>query len=202
MPRIRPFRPGDEPALADICLRTADAGGDATGVLDDDRIWADVFALPYVARHPDLAFVVEGDDERLLGYVVATDDTDAFEDWFAREWWPSRATAWPRPERETSRQDGVLIYAYGRRAGAEPYSLGHPAHLHIDLLPGAQGQGWGRRLIATLVEALRERGVEGLHLSTSTDNVGALAFYPRLGFVPIGGHPGVQSFGMRLGDEG
>ena len=58
MTRIRPFQPGDEPALAEICVRTADAGADATGILADDRLWGDLFVLPYVARHPELAWVV------------------------------------------------------------------------------------------------------------------------------------------------
>ena len=55
------------------------------------------------------------------------------------------------PDSEQSRQDGILLYAYGREPGREPYSQGYPAHLHIDLLPELQGQGWGRRLIDTLV---------------------------------------------------
>jgi ribosomal protein S18 acetylase RimI-like enzyme len=197
--RMRPFRPGDEAALADICLRTADAGGDATGVFDDDRIWAEVFVLPYVARHPDLAFVVETDAGDVVGYVVATDDTHAFEDWFHEEWWPVRGARWPRPEIESSRQDGTLVYAYGRRGGAEPYGDAYPAHLHIDLLPEAQGQGWGRRLIESVIDALRARGVEGLHLATAVENNGAIAFYHRLGFTPLESHPGVQAFGMSLG---
>ncbi|MDN3496636.1 GNAT family N-acetyltransferase [Planococcus sp. APC 4015] len=196
--RIRPFRSGDEPALADICLRTADAGADATGVFEDDRIWAEVFVLPYVARHPDLAFVLESDTGDVVGYVVATDDTPAFEDWFHDEWWPERGARWPRPDVESTRQDGTLIYAYGRRGGAEPYGTDHPAHLHIDLLPEAQGQGWGRRLIETVMDELRSRGVGGLHLATSADNARALAFYPRLGFTPLDSHPGVQAFGMIL----
>ncbi len=199
MTRIRPFRPGDEPALADICLRTADDGADATGVLEDDELWAEIFVLPYVAQHPDLAFVVETDDGRVAGYVVGTPDTAAFEDWFAGEWWPAFAERWPKPETERTRQDGILIYAYGRRAGAEPYAQqGYPAHLHIDLLPELQGQGWGRRLIETLAAALRERGVTGLHLVASTGNTGALAFYPRLGFEPLPSHDGVQAFAMAL----
>ena len=103
------------------------------------------------------------------------------------------------PEVERTRQDGTLRYAYGRRAGAEPYGDDHPAHLHIDLLPELQGQGWGRRLIDTLAGALRERGVSGLHLVASADNTGALAFYARLGFTPLPSHAGVQAFALPLG---
>ncbi|MCR2815236.1 GNAT family N-acetyltransferase [Microbacterium jiangjiandongii] len=198
MTRIRPYRPGDEAALAEICLRTADAGADATGVFADDDLWAEVFVLPYVARHPEFSFVVEADDGRVGGYVVATPDTRDFEDWFADEWWPQFADRWPRPQTELTRQDGTLIYAYGRRAGAEPYGDPHPAHLHIDLLPDFQGQGWGRRLIDTVVEALRADGVRGLHLVASADNAGALAFYDRLGFTRVPSHEGVQAFSLDL----
>jgi ribosomal protein S18 acetylase RimI-like enzyme len=202
MPRIRRFRTGDEPEVADICLKTADAGTDATGVFDDDAIWAEIFVLPYVHRHPDLAFVVESDDGRIVGYIVCTPDTNAFEEWFHDEWWPERGARWPEPTTERTRQDGTLIYAYSRRAGAEPYGDAYPAHLHIDLLPEVQGQGWGRRLIERLVAELRERGVSGLHLAAATDNEAAIAFYPRVGFTPIPSHPGVQAFGMQLAPNG
>lgn len=198
MAHIRPFRPGDEPALAGICLKTADAGADATGIFADDDLWAEVFVLPYVARHPDFAFVVETDDGRVAGYVVGAPDTRAFEDWFAAEWWPRWAERWPRPDVETTRQDGTLVYAYSRRAGAEPYGDTYPAHLHIDLLPELQGQGRGRRLIDTLAEVLRAEGVRGLHLATGIENTGAIAFYTRLGFTPLVSHPGVQAFGREL----
>jgi ribosomal protein S18 acetylase RimI-like enzyme len=198
MARIRPFAPGDEAALADICVRTGDRGGDARGILSDDRLWGLVFALPYAARHPDLAFVVETDDGRVAGYVVCAPDTAAFEDWFHDEWWPAHAEGHPRPVSEESREDGVLLYAYGRHGGAEPFGDTHPAHLHIDLLPELQGQGWGRRLVDTLVAALRARGVTGLHLVASAENTGALAFYDRLGFARLDSPPGLQAFGMAL----
>ncbi|BDV31468.1 GNAT family N-acetyltransferase [Microbacterium terricola] len=198
MSSIRPFRRGDEPALAEICLRTADAGADATGVLADDDLWAEIFVLPYVARHPEWAWVVEGDDGRLVGYLVGAPDTDAFEEWFAGEWWPQFADRWPAPQAERSRQDGILIYAYGRRPGAEPFSAEYPAHLHIDLLPEAQGQGLGRRLIDTYAAALSAAGVRGLHLVADAANAGAGAFYERIGFDEIPAHDGVRAFAMRL----
>ncbi|WP_243074069.1 GNAT family N-acetyltransferase [Microbacterium sp. SS28] len=198
MTRIRPFRAGDEPALAEICLKTADAGSDATGVLDDDALWAEIFVLPYAARHPEFVFVVETDDGGVAGYIAGVPDTRAFETWFRDEWWPERGVRWPRPAVERTRQDGILIYAYGRGPGAEPYGDDYPAHLHIDLLPELQGQGWGRRLIDTLCTALREHGVPGLHLVADANNTGALAFYERLGFTPLPSHDGVQAFGRML----
>ena len=194
--RIRPFRPGDEPALAEICLKTADAGADGTGVLEDDDLWAEIFVLPYVARHPDLAYVVEAEDGRVVGYVVAAPDTEAFEEWFRDEWWPARGARWPRPGTEGTRQDGILLYAYGRGGGGASFGPAYPAHLHIDLLPEAQGHGLGRRLIDTLVAELRRRGITGLHLVASADNAGAIAFYPRVGFEPLPSPDGARAFGI------
>lgn len=198
MSSIRPFRPGDEPALADVCVRTADAGADATGLLADDELWAHVFVLPYVARHPEFAFVVQAADGRAVGYVVATPDTHAFEAWFRDAWWPRFADRWPHPDAARTRQDDLVRYAYGRAPGTEPYGDTHPAHLHIDLLPEAQGQGWGRRLIDTEVEALQEAGVTGVHLVATTKNAGALAFYDRLGFRRLPSPEGAQAFAREL----
>jgi ribosomal protein S18 acetylase RimI-like enzyme len=200
---IRPFRLGDEPALSRICLLTGDGGTDATGVVDDDDLWGEIFVLPYAARHPELAFVVEGDDGVPIGYVVGTPDTRAFEEWFRTQWWPRFAERWPEPpvdvpEESLTRQQGLLRYAYGRKPGGEPYGDEHPAHLHIDLLPEAQGQGWGRKLIATLTDSLRAQGVDRLHLVAGAGNTGALAFYTRLGFTPLPSHPGAQAFSLQL----
>jgi ribosomal protein S18 acetylase RimI-like enzyme len=196
--RIRPFRPGDEPALADICLRTADAGADGTGVLDDNDLWAEIFVLPYVHRHPDLAFVVEADQGEVVGYIVAAPDTAAFEEWFRDEWWPRHAGRWPRPAAEVTRQDGILRYAYGRGDGGQDFGEAYPAHLHIDLLPEAQGSGLGRQLIETLAAELARRGVPGIHLVASADNAGAIAFYPRVGFTPLPSPDGARAFGRTL----
>ncbi|WP_114588078.1 GNAT family N-acetyltransferase [Microbacterium arborescens] len=199
MPHMRAVRSGDDAALSEICLRTADHGSDATGLFDDDDIWGAIFVLPYAERHPDFAFVVADDDDRAIGYVVATPDTDAFEEWFRGDWWPRFADRWPVPSPDdTSRQAGTLRYAYGRRPGAEPLAATHRAHLHIDLLPAAQGQGWGRRLIERVSEQLRTSGVIRLHLVASAANDGALAFYDRLGFERLPSSPGAQAFGIDL----
>lgn len=198
MPSLRRFRPGDEPALAEICVATADNGGNARGVLTDDALWAEIFVLPYVTRHPEHALVVQGEDGEACGYLVAAPDTRAFEEWFAQEWWPTRAARWNAAPEINERMAGLLTYAGARRAGAEPYGDDYPAHLHIDLLPVLQGQGWGRRLINTMAVQLRGEGVSGLHLVAADTNLAALAFYDRLGFTRLPSHSGAQAFARTL----
>ena len=60
-----------------------------------------------------------------------------------------------------------------------------PAHLHIDLLPEWQGRGYGRQLMRTFLEALRDGGVPSVHLVMATANKPARAFYDRMGFEEI-----------------
>lgn len=199
VPRIRPYRPEDRAALFDVCVRTADAGSDATGVFSDDELWGLLFAVPYAERHPDLCWVVEAGDGRVIGYLVATDDTDAFERWFRDEWWPRFAERFPRPAREETREERMLAYAYGRGPGREPNADEYPAHLHIDLLPETQGQGLGRRLLDTLFAELTRRGVAGLHLGMDPANSGAAAFYERVGMRRVPSPEGSRMYGVRFG---
>ena len=58
----------------------------------------------------------------------------------------------------------------------------YPAHLHINILRGHQGQGGGRILMTAFLDALSRRGVTGVHLGVPEGNTSARAFYDRLGF--------------------
>jgi len=198
MSHIRPYRDEDRPALFDICVRTADAGADATGIFSDDELWGLLFAVPYAHRHPDLAWVVEADDGRVIGYLVSTDDTDAFERWFRDEWWPTFAERFPRPADPQSREEKMLAYAYGRGPGKEPNASEYPAHLHIDLLPETQGQGLGRRLLDTVFDELTRRGIVGLHLGMDPTNLPAAAFYERVGLERLPAPDGSLIYGTRF----
>lgn len=193
---IRGYEPRDLEDLVEVCVRTADVGGDATGMLDDDWLWAEIYLLPYLERHPELAFVAQNDDGRAVGYVIGTDDTDAFDAWFAETWWPPRRAAYAGSA--NPRQRDLVASADARAAGQWAHASAYPAHLHIDLLPEAQGWGLGRTLIGRLADAIAARGVPGVHAVASADNAGAVAFYPRLGFVELDAGPGARAFGLEL----
>ncbi|WP_430645300.1 GNAT family N-acetyltransferase [Agromyces sp. GXS1127] len=186
-PVIRAYRPEDREAIARICLLTAAGGGDARGVYRDDSLMPEVYALPYVDYAPDLAFVVERGGGRVGGYVLGIADTAEFIDWYAREWAPAfrerHPVAGPPTEHRPAYTESQLIADGGDPERMRIPELGaYPAHLHIDLLPELQGRGLGRRLVDTLRAALADRGVPALHLGIDPANVGARAFYERLGF--------------------
>ena len=74
----------------------------------------------------------------------------------------------------------------------------YPAHLHIDLLPIAQGGGWGRKMIETLLNQMRARGVSAVHLGVGAKNQHAIGFYEHVGFHIIQVYSGWVACGMDL----
>ncbi|MFD0902018.1 GNAT family N-acetyltransferase [Actinomadura sediminis] len=200
---VRPARAGDPSEVEriyEICLRTGAHGRDASGLFDDPRLLGDVYAGPYLAHSPDLAWVLAQDERSLpLGYFLAVADTVAFERELEDAWWPRlRARRAGRPVRPGSLDARLraLIDAPPRT----PASITdrYPAHFHVDLLPEAQGGGNGRRLWATAVDALRARGVPGVHLGVAARNTNALGFYEHLGFGLLEDGPESKFLGMRL----
>jgi ribosomal protein S18 acetylase RimI-like enzyme len=175
---IRAYRPDDLGALRRVCLLTGRAGGDATGQWSSDDLLPDVFLEPYVTLEPSTAWVVE-QDARPVGYLVAALDTAAFADSWRSHWSPVFAARHARiaddPQEQWLRDSG-----YDPDWMLGPQVEAYPAHLHIDLLPAAQGSGWGRALMRELGRAAA--GVPGIHLGVARQNLAALAFYQRLGF--------------------
>ena len=178
---LRPFHPSDLPGMYRVCLLTGAAGQDATSLYRDPDLLAHVYCGPYPVADPGLSFVVV-DSQGVGGYVVATADTAGFDAWCERAWWPVLRAQHPAvPDPRDGTEDHVLLDRI-HHPDPSPAPPGAPAHLHIDLLPRLQGQGWGRRLIGTLAGALRERGVPGVHLGVAAANTRAIAFYEHLGF--------------------
>jgi ribosomal protein S18 acetylase RimI-like enzyme len=179
---VRPYRPTDRDALFDICVRTAENGGDSRHLYPDLELLPNIFAAPYAELEPELAFVVD-DGDRAVGYIVGTADTPTFVRRFRTEWLPRVAGRHPAPTGEPRTPSEVMLHLmHTPERMLVPEIADHPAHLHIDLLPSHQRAGWGRELMDTFLAALAARGVERVHLGMVTANTAARAFYDRLGF--------------------
>ena len=186
---IRKGHLADLPYLYEICHLTGDAGEDATGVVSDRFLLGQIFAAPYLVRDPQWCWIA-GDEGRPVGYLLTTPDTQDFQSWETKNWTPLLQSLYPQPVptglsgfetrlRERVHSPAVLP------AFAEDY----PAHLHIDLLPRAQGHRLGSQLVERFVAQCRAEGVRGIHLGVSATNVGAIAFYRKLGFEPLTEEP-------------
>jgi ribosomal protein S18 acetylase RimI-like enzyme len=180
MIHIRPAAPRDFPGTYRVCLQTADAGADGTALYANPDLLGHVYVGPYLVGQPDLAFVI-ADEHGVAGYVLGAADTREFEEWQEHQWWPALRAQYP-PSEGTTADDDLVAQLHSPTRAPNPVVDDYPAHLHIDLLPRVQGAGFGRAMLDTLFDALRVRGVRGIHLDVSEDNHNAIAFYHHLGF--------------------
>ncbi len=193
----------DADDLALVCLRTADSGADATALHADADLPGLVWAVPYLHAPGAVALAVDESEDDVApsvsGYCVAVPDTAAFEDWAEAAWWPPLRARNPRGSGATP-ADAALVRRLHDPPRTDPAVLtDFPAHLHVDLLPRLQGRGWGRRLVEAVLVELAAAGVPGLHLGVGARNLGAQAFYDRLGFVRLTRDPaGGLVLGRRL----
>jgi ribosomal protein S18 acetylase RimI-like enzyme len=196
---IRPVRPEDLDALYDICLRTGDAGKDATSIYSDPRLLGDLYVAPYAVLEPERAFVVDDGTGQPQGYIVGAADSRAFEARCEAEWWPAARARHGRPE-DADGIEAIMLAVLQQPLAAHPKVVeGYPSHLHIDLLPPFQSGGWGSRLMATLFDALRAAGSPGVHLNVSEANTRAIGFYEHLGMEQLHADGYTRTYGLRLG---
>jgi ribosomal protein S18 acetylase RimI-like enzyme len=180
-PRVRAYAPRDYADVSDVCVRTGERGGDASGLYVSDELMPDIFVRPYVAFEPDSAWVVEKEG-RVCGYVVCAPDTAAFVKRYRAEWLPALSQKYEHATPPRNRDELIRHLGFTPERMLLPELARYPAHLHIDLLPELQRRGFGRALIERLLGALRTRGVPGLHLTMDPANHAARAFYDRVGF--------------------
>jgi ribosomal protein S18 acetylase RimI-like enzyme len=185
--------------LYSICLRTGDSGNDASAIYTNPDLLGHLYAAPYPVFDPGLTWLL-CDSLGACGYVLGTRDSQAFARWMEAQWLPPLRKRYPVPGESEESRDARLLRILHRPYKAFPQSTEYPAHLHIDLLPRAQGQGWGRKLLEVFLGRLRELGVPGVHLGVGGRNKNAMAFYERMGFELLEEWPGgiARTYGMRL----
>lgn len=197
-PALRAYDAGDLDALCEICLRTGDAGRDATGLVGDPDLFGSLYAAPYAVLEPEHAFVIDDGHGRAVGYVLGALDTAAFEARCELEWWPALRVRHPERGEPTTLDDLLIALIHHRTPPPESLLARYPSHLHIDLLPEVQGQGWGRRLMGRLFESLRAAGSPGVHWGVSARNEAALGFYRHLDARELHADGMIVTFGVRL----
>lgn len=182
---IRLARPGDEPGAYRVCVKTGDYGRDGEPFYrEDPDAQGRIFVGPYLAFEPELSLILE-DDQGICGYALGAADSRAFYRRYEHEWRPDLCARFPAPSGDPGGWSRVQqvhhTYHHPDYFCPEPYDA-YPSHLHIDLLPHAQGLGHGRRMLEHIMDTLRRRGSPGAHLGVSPRNTRALGFYQRLGF--------------------
>ncbi len=194
---IRSYHPSDLCALYRICLQTGDSGKDGSHLFDDPDLLGHYYAAPYAIFDPDVCFVLTQAGAP-CGYLLGTRDTQAFDEWLESDWLPILRERYPMPAVDEQTASAKLIHAIHEKPQLNPVLAGYPAHLHIDLLPVAQGNGHGREMMRTFLERLRAYEVPAVHLGVGKHNARAIRFYERVGFHCIEEYPSWIAYGMNL----
>ncbi|MEA3334436.1 MAG: GNAT family N-acetyltransferase [Chloroflexota bacterium] len=197
--RIRPYHPSDLSTLYRICMQVGTNGKDASHLYRDPDILGHLFVGPYVVQEPDLAFVLTH-AEKPCGYMIGTRDSKLFHERCERDWFPVLRERYPLSDyrAEAKSADGKMVSLIHRGHRVEEGLGAYPAHLHIDLLPLAQGQGWGQKLVQTFLSRLRLLKVPAVHLGVGKQNENAIGFYEHMGFHVIEEHRKSLVMGMIL----
>ena len=197
---IRRGDPRDRDAAYLVCLKTGDDGRDATALYKDPHALGRIFVGPYFEFEPELTFLLE-DDAGVCGYALGALDSKRFYREYLEKWVPALQREFPAPTGDPAGWSRTMRtyhdYHHPDVYCPEPYEL-YPSHLHIDLLPRAQGCGWGRRMMDHLMDALRAKGSAGVHLGVGQVNDRAVAFYRKLGFAELARVRDVLYLGLRF----
>lgn len=195
MVTLRAYRHEDLDALYDICVKTGDSGRDATPLHNDLQLIGHIYAAPYAILEPQNVFVAE-DDEGVAGYVVGTQNSNAFSARLEQEWWPSLRARYADTSELTEADRGRVATILRPHGSPADIVADYPAHIHMNLLPRLRGQRVGSRLLDMWVEQAKTAGVKGIHLGASPTNHGGMAFWGK-SFERLR-EEGAVWFGMRL----
>lgn len=190
------YRPRDLAGAYRVCLATGDGGSDATHLHADPNLLGHVYVGPYLALEPDHAFVLrDGDD--VVGYTLGVGDTASFEAACEAHWWPPLRAMYPLDASRPERDAALVKQIHAPARTSQDLLERHPSHLHIDLLPVAQGKGRGRAMLEAVLRSLADAGSPGVHLGVGASNARAIGFYEHMGFERLHARPGSLLMGRR-----
>ncbi len=186
---IRNYQPEDRGAVRYICSETGFLGDPQEIIVEDREAFADLWSMYWTDWEPYSVFVAEREG-RVVGYILGCLDSERQERISKKE------IALPLLRKALIRGFFIkpkniafiarMVRSLLRREFNIPmdrFKREYPAHLHINIAdPGLRGKGVGWCLMKKYIDYLKEKGVRGVHLCTTSHNKQAIPFYHRCGF--------------------
>ncbi len=180
---IRRYEPRDFEDVRYVCLNSEGPNEDPP---ETRHFILTTYCDYYLEQEPYNCFVLADDRDRAVGYIICAAEYDRFRRVFLEQYLPRIPESDPR-HRE---------YALSSADLQQKYKTEYPAHLHIDILPSFQRQGWGSRLADRLRQHLAETGVPGVMLTVGSSNTVGRSFYEKYGFVFLEENGGDAAYGI------
>ena len=206
---IRNYCDKDLEKVYEICLKTGDAGSDASELYQDPKLLGHVYAGPYIKLEPSSAFILEN-GSKVCGYIIGTMNSKYFFEKVELKWLPHLRKKYKIPQKSSKNynkgggpfgciiiKDDKIIHSF--HFPEKPiYYPGYPAHLHIDIMPIAQGKGFGKKMMDCFFKFLRKNNIKGLHLGVDIKNNRAIKFYKDYGLNTIKENMGSLIMGIKI----
>jgi len=166
---IRKYKETDKEDLRFICRETA---GTLFKLTKSTKIVVSIiFNDYYTEQEPDNIFVLADDNDKAVGYILCSSDYDKYV--------KLNKTTYRDRVKKTCPLYLIVIDTVLKELDKIKE---RPTHLHIDILPEYQRKGWGKKMITTLCEHLKSKGINHLSIcgiSTSSDGY---KMYMKYGF--------------------
>ena len=184
MLEIKPYIPDYKEDMQKVCLNTA---YDTAYEPIERNYLLNSYCDYYIDCEPQTCFAAVDENGTAQGYVICAPDFGRF-------------IKQAKPYIRQAKKSGFDHYYEGiaERLALRAFSHSYPAHFHIDINEGFQGEGTGTRLMNTLLDTLKNKNVKGVMLITGSGNDGAIRFYKRLGFRTIIGKGPAAVMGLKL----
>ncbi len=185
-PIVRKAKDSDWTAIREICCLTGKSGNP----IESNRfeIFSEIWIGPYQKLLPEWTFVLENEDQ-IIGYITGCPNTLQFNrKKLLRHTIPMffnicvdqlyKNSDIKRLLKQTIRLQNTPENSFSEETKGKLLKE-FPAHLHINLLKEARGKGWGDLLIKALIEELKTKQINGIHLYCGN---GPVSFYQKNNF--------------------
>lgn len=182
---VRPYQPGDRQAVFRIGGDTAFFGAPIEAYMEDRNAFLDTFYAYYTDLEPEHTWVACADKE-VVGFLTGCIDTRVYSRKLRRVIIPRVISNLLRGKYRFGKLS--LHYFSGLAGGwlrGENTNVDintYPAHLHINVDSGWRGYKLGQRLMEAYLGQLRQLGIPGVHLDTTSLNKIACRLYEKMGF--------------------
>lgn len=152
-----------------VCINTGPANAKIDAAARENLLA--VYCDYYCEKEGHNAFVLVDENDFAQGYILCAESFSEYRKGFA-------------PYMKKLRKSGIgnCFIPLGEHIIYSFFSRKYPAHLHIDINYEFTGGGNGTRLMETLLEHLKSKGVKGVMLIAGSRNTAAIRFYKRNGF--------------------
>jgi len=184
METIRPYQAKDYDNVRKICL--LNAGNPETE--KQQKFILTTYCDYYIEYEPENCFVAVNEADEAIGSIFCAENYAKYRARFNKTYLP----------KEIKLGGFKWISALGSYRLHARYAAQYPAHLHIDILDAYQRKGLGSKLVSSLSEHLKAKGIGGLMLTVGASNTKGINFYKKYGFKEIAKGIGDVAMGIKL----